>query len=401
MSLSEELIKISSDPLKYGLANCRTKLKEISLEWDFLKISSDGRYLAGRGVKDSILRIWSLPDGKILHQLKDITPEKIAFSPDGNTAALAVGGKKIIFIHLVSGNIIHEADWQHFFDVESFISLFFKLSTFLYSPDGQFVVLSVNSHNKTANNRHYVFKLYDKTSIYFLEGHTDQITRAIFNDDGNLLVSGSRDKTVHVWSFPDGALQFSLQHSDEIICLAVSSDNRFLAAGCKDNSVQLWDLSNGSLLRKWEKLIRPPYAVAFSPDNQMLVVDNSYSTEGDIQLWSIHDFILQKTLKPGGYIENLYFSQDGERLAVVKLEGAVKIWSLADGEERFSLGKSRDILDYTKVAFDPDLKILARVDTYRINSPLELCWTGIINLFTGYSPESDLEIIKILLKSGI
>ena len=49
-----------------------------------------------------------------------------------------------------------------------------------------------------------------------MQGHSDWVTSVSFNPDGSVLASGSDDKTIILWSMPDGQLikTLTVSHGD-------------------------------------------------------------------------------------------------------------------------------------------------------------------------------------------
>jgi WD40 repeat protein len=73
--------------------------------------------------------------------------------------------------------------------------------------------------------------------------HDDNIHTLAVSPDGTQLFSGSVDKTVKIWSLPEGALVKTLTgHSDHVSSLAVSPDGTRLFSGSGDKTVKIWSL---------------------------------------------------------------------------------------------------------------------------------------------------------------
>jgi WD40 repeat protein len=90
--------------------------------------------------------------------------------------------------------------------------------------------------------------------------HTEIIRSIAVDSSCRLLASASDDKTVRLWSLPDGKLQRVVRlpigdgNAGKVFALAMSQDGRWLVAGGRDTlwdktSVTIVDLSNGSIRR--------------------------------------------------------------------------------------------------------------------------------------------------------
>ena len=71
--------------------------------------------------------------------------------------------------------------------------------------------------------------------------HINPVYSVAISPDGHTLVSASQDKTIKLWSLPDGALLKTLTgHTAWIDAVAISPDGRTLASGSYDKTIKLW-----------------------------------------------------------------------------------------------------------------------------------------------------------------
>jgi len=166
--------------------------------------------------------------------------------------------------------------------------------------------------------------------VQTLMGHTDWVWSIAISPNGQVLASGSRDKTIKLWDLWVGRLVRTLPgHTSDVFSVAISSDGRTLASGSNDKTIKLWDLRTGRLLRTLTGHRSDILSVAFSPDGQTLA---SGSKDRTIRLWnpstgqSLHTLV--------GHTDSLRavaFSPDGQTLASGSWDKTVKIWQLPKG----------------------------------------------------------------------
>lgn len=79
-----------------------------------------------------------------------------------------------------------------------------------------------------------------------LHAHTRALTKIVYNEDGDLLFSASKDPTPSVWYSQNGERLGSFRgHSGAVWSLSVSRDSRMLVSGSADNTARLWDVECG------------------------------------------------------------------------------------------------------------------------------------------------------------
>jgi WD40 repeat protein len=144
----------------------------------------------------------------------------------------------------------------------------------------------------------------------------DSVPALAMYPNGKMFFSGGLDRTIKMWSLPEGAhIKTLTGHSEWIRTLAVSLDEKRLFSGSDDITMT----GHSEWIR----------ALAVSPDGKQLF---SGSDDKTIKIWSLPDGTLMKTI-PGhqGYVLALAVSPDSKWLVSSSFDNTIKIWSLPDG----------------------------------------------------------------------
>nr|ODN82456.1 pre-rRNA-processing protein PNO1 [Cryptococcus depauperatus CBS 7841] len=104
-------------------------------------------------------------------------------------------------------------------------------------------------------------------------GHERSLNQIVFNAEGDLLFSCSKDAVVNAWFTSNGerlgtygGIKGGVGHNGTVWTVAVDSETRFLITGGADNAMKLWEVKNGECLYTWEFLTAVK-RVAFNEDN--------------------------------------------------------------------------------------------------------------------------------------
>ncbi|MBI2298738.1 MAG: WD40 repeat domain-containing protein, partial [Armatimonadetes bacterium] len=171
-------------------------------------------------------------------------------------------------------------------------------------------------------------RLVPPIELATLSGHTSFVRALAVSSDGRVLASGSDDRTVRLWSLPEGRELATLQgHSGWVYALALSPDGRVLASGSGDNTVRLWSLPDGRELATLTGHCGWVQALSVSPDGRVLATGSDDHT---VRLWSLPEGRELATLTGHtGTVFALAVSPDGRVLASGGWGNTVRLWGLA------------------------------------------------------------------------
>merc|ERR1711927_39513 len=180
-----------------------------------------------------------------------------------------------------------------------------------------------------------------------LEGHSNWVTAiATTNENPDMILSASRDKTVMVWQltreegnygYPKKALR---GHGHFVEDVVISSDGQFALSGSWDGTLRLWDLNTGLTTRRFVGHDKDVLSVAFSADNRQIV---SGSRDKTIKLWNPLGEC-KYTIQSEGeghqeWVSCVSFSPNASHPLIVSggWDKLVKVWNLSNCKLRTNL----------------------------------------------------------------
>jgi WD40 repeat protein/transcriptional regulator with XRE-family HTH domain len=291
--------------------------------------SPNGRLLAA-GSADHTVRLWDLTDpakptliGGPITGLSSVL--HVAFSPDGQTLALAVSGAdKSVQLWSVITPARPTLLGKPIFGPTGLVNFV------AFSPDGK-TLAAASSDNKV-----WVWDLSTRRVIAVLP-HPAPAMTVRFLRDNQTLISAADDGVMRRWVLSDPVIT---DFADTIFTAAIGSDGRSVLVGAdgSDRKVRLWNVSDP---RRPIPLSPPMYAptgpglsgaAAQSPDRRTVAAG---TLDGTVYLWDVSNPIkpnLLITALTGSTknIESVTFSPDGKSLAVASDDATLHLWDVTD-----------------------------------------------------------------------
>lgn len=171
-----------------------------------------------------------------------------------------------------------------------------------------------------------------------LVGHTAPVQTLSFSNDGALLLSGSRDNAVKVWSVEQGkAIKTLRGHNSAVRAVAWTPDGRTVVSGSQDERVLLWGIDSYEEFRVLEGRTLAGHTDAilgasFSPNGKEIL---TASRDRTARSWDTATGKLRHTFREGhDYLaSNAVFFRDGRTLVTAAADDTVRFWDVATGTQ--------------------------------------------------------------------
>lgn len=304
--------------------------------------SPDGE-TAMLGCDDSTLRIWDWQTGQITRSLSIPTQQAEiiwGITPNGRYAI----SRSITGFTMSLWELSEPIQLIQEFTYSSNVSNL-PGNQFAFSQDGNFVAFG---------------DMYNLT--YVLDTRTGKEIRAFnsggayavaFSPDSSLLLTGSQDKTVRMWSLQSGGELYRFPQTEDVWSSTFSPDGKSILLGSMAGTARLWNIPLHPELPIFNPYSETVAGIAFSPDGKNLAVTSGFGNE--VQIRNAGDGKILQTFPPAVVNYGVRFSPDGRYLLVGDFSGVASLWDVTSGEEvrKFVHPVGMDIYD---VAFSPDGK---------------------------------------------
>jgi pre-mRNA-processing factor 19 len=212
-----------------------------------------------------------------------------------------------------------------------------------------------------------------------LTGHAKKVSDVAFHPSADLLVSGSYDKTVRIWSANDkgyAAVHSLMVHDDGVTSASIHATGDYVLSASLDASWALSDIRSGRLLARYSlsgdvatkgtKDANEALCAVFHPDGAIF---GTGSKSKQVQMWDLKTMASVVAFEGhAAAVNTLAFSENGYQLATGSQDGVVILWDLRKLKSVFEInlndgaGKKK-MGPIHQVSFDPSGSYLAAAGT--------------------------------------
>ena len=195
----------------------------------------------------------------------------------------------------------------------------------------------------------------------------------ITSDNATVVTAGGNreDFAIRIWDVETGQSLGTLAgHTGIIWALAFSPDGQMLVSVSSDKTAKIWDWRNKTLLQSLD-FPAEVVSVNFSPDGQVLAVggvDEAQNGVANAAIWTFAVNTWKPLLKYHEYLNVLAmaYSPDGRWLVGGGASRNVQVWRTSDGTSVHTLNHAHQVSD---VAISPDGSTVATATCMTIADP--------------------------------
>ncbi len=316
-----------------------------------LAVTSDGKFLVTSG-EDKTVRVWDVTSGKSLRSFQGHMTKAtaVAVRGDGRQVASASDDGAVRVWDLNTTD-------EHRALTESKESLW----AVAIAPNGKRVA------SAGADKKIRVYELETGKLEATLDAGA-AMTSLVFLPDSNLLVAGGGDKVVKVWDVTGKKVEKELPgHALAVLALGASDDGKLVVSGSADSSVRGFDPAGGKEVWKWMSR-KAACAIAIRKGSKQVAVGIA---DGGLVILDISGTTPKEVSAQGAHTAGttcVAYSPDGNRLASVGGDGALRVWSVGENGSLVQLVKfdgqatpnsTTGFSPLSTVAFSPDNRFVA------------------------------------------
>ncbi|VDM49399.1 unnamed protein product [Toxocara canis] len=162
--------------------------------------------------------------------------------------------------------------------------------------------------------------------LHTLTGHTGGVWCSQMSECGSIIVSGSTDRTVRVWSVETGCCLHNLQgHTSTVRCMSLKGN--ILVSGSRDTTIRVWDIENGECIRVLYGHVAAVRCVQF---DGVRIVSGAY--DYSVKVWDAETGSCLHTLTGhNNRVYSLLFDSERDIVVSGSLDTTIRVWNIREG----------------------------------------------------------------------
>lgn len=184
--------------------------------------------------------------------------------------------------------------------------------------------------------------------------HKNECSMVIWAEDASFFISTGMDGLINIWH-PNGELIQSLKAEDLIRSAAIFPDGKTIITGATDGSLKLWEVGGSEVpIAVWEEHQTAVRTISFSPDGKYIA---SADLSNTLILWDEKGELKWKkdlagtSVSGGGDIKDIDFSLNSRKIIYARADGGANVLDLSGNLLQSMQEKS---VKFTAVGFAPD-----------------------------------------------
>lgn len=283
-----------------------------------LAIHPQGRILAA-ACADGSVRIWDCTNGELLHQFRKTLR---GLGHRGKVNSVLFGPHETVISGGEDGQVIQwdvaNPSHRQRIPLNSWQVLALALDSALDSD-----TLAV----ACGDGRIYLMSLTQQFQPKVLVHHQAAVTRLAMNRPEKLLVSGSQDRTIRLWSWPGGRLSHTFTAPKApITAVACHPQDGRIVSGDSQGNVQVWAASQpgqGTLIQQFP---HPITALALSPNGQWLAMgtESGQLTLMNLARWGLGGQDAGQSMRHDWSVTALAFTPDSRMIVSASADATLR-----------------------------------------------------------------------------
>ncbi|KAF8976611.1 hypothetical protein BGZ46_008120 [Entomortierella lignicola] len=167
--------------------------------------------------------------------------------------------------------------------------------------------------------------------VYLLKGHKGTVNSVIYSFEGDLVASGSVDKSVRIWDVATSECILTFKGDGDFLTVALDSPEGFQIASVDvNNIIRIRDVYTGDCVNTFQGHESVVTCITYSPNWEQIA---SGSSDKTVRLWDVNDGDLLHVLQGHtSSVSSIMYSPSGDMIASGGGDKTVRLWDIETGD---------------------------------------------------------------------